>query len=343
MPVMSDEALNKALKQNEIHPLYLLYGEEVHLLKNSLGILLKKAVDPTFQNFNFQKFDGEGLSLQQLQTAYEALPMMADKKCITVKNWTIDKLGKADFDSFLEMLSPPNLSAVLVLYYTNNSFDPKKNSKFKKIHEIISKQGICCEFGFKSKSALRKAIAARCGKANTPVSSAVCDYFIDRCGSNFSILLHEIDKLIAYADGSEITKEMVDLLSVESIQSTAFDLSDAILQNEYSQAFSILEHLFFLRIEPVMILGALNMSFIDLYRIKSAQNMGLNSDQVIADFHYRSRYRITKLYKKTSQFSVERIRRCIRSLEKADRLLKSSKMENRFILEQMLGEMLTFQ
>ncbi len=75
--------------------------------------------------------------------------------------------------------------------------------------------------------------------------------------------------------------------------------------------------------------------------MKAAQLSGIGSDQVISDFHYRSKYQIQKLSQDVSRFSISQIRSCIASLEKADRLLKSSRLDNRIILEQMLGEMIS--
>lgn len=339
MPLLTDDALNKSIKSGERYPFYFLYGEETQLLQNTLALLLKKTVTPGFESFNLQRFDGERVTLNDVQTAYEALPMMAECKCVTVNDWNLDKLNKGDFDAFMNLLTNENPSTVLVLFYTNAAIDVAKSAKFKKICAIIEKKGVVCAFGLKDKATLRKALTSRCKKAGLVLPPAVCDAIIDRCGTSYGVLLNEMDKLISYAQDGEITMQAVELLCTESVQNTAFDLSNAVLQNNYARAFAILDRLFYLRMDPILMMGALNMSFIDLYRVKTAQTIGLSSDHVIADFHYRAKFRVTKLYKDVTRFSMEQIRHCICCLEKADRLLKSSKLDSRIILEQMLGEM----
>lgn len=340
MPILKEEDLNKSIRSESFYPVYLLYGSETYQIRKALQLLLKKAAPKTFAEFNLQKFDGETTSFNDLETAYEALPMMAERKCIVVKNWNFDKLAKNDLEKLVNLLENPNPSSIFIMYFTNQNADLKKNAKSKKICDIIGKIGAMTEFAQKDKASLRKILSDRCAKAGSKLPSAVCDKLIDWCGQDLSILMNETDKLISYAGNREITKQDVQGLCTQSIQGTAFDLSNAILQNNYQKAFSILDRLFSLRTEPLMILGALNMSFIDLYRLKAAQSMNLTADQVIHDFRYKSRYRMTKLYQSVSLFSMEQIRNCIESLVKADMLLKSSRLDNRIILEQMLGEMM---
>lgn len=341
MPIFSDDQLRREIKAQHLFPLYFFYGEEEHLKNNLLSLLLKKVVSPSFAEFNLQRFDGSGMSLNQLQTAYEALPMMAEYKAVTVKDWNLEKLSKSDFDQFCDMISSPNPSTVLILFYSSLDIDIKKSSKYKKVCAIIEKNGVVCDFPVRDKTTLKKTILERCAKQQVTISPVICEKIIDQCGTSLSVLLQETDKLIYHAGkGGEITKEDVLLLCTPSIQNTAFDLSNAILQHQYSKAFVILDRLLYLRIDPLFILGALNMSFTDLYRMKAAQSVRRSSEDVINDFQYRAKFRITKLYRTVSQFSISQIRGCIKSLEKADRLLKSSKLDSRIVLEQMLGEMI---
>lgn len=342
MPAVKDTKLGQMIKAGEFSPVYFLVGEESHLIRKTVGQILKKAVSPEMEQFNCQQFDGEKLLFNDLQTACGALPFMAERKCVTVKNWNPAKLPKADFDAFLKMLSDPNPSTILILFYTAALFDYKKDAKIKRVCAIIEKTGVVCEFALKDKATLRRAVNDRCKRAGVAIAPKLCDRLIEDCGSRFSVIMNEADKLIAYAgQGGEITPESMDMLGIPSVQNTAFDLSNAILKRDYNRAFTILDRLFYLRQEPVMIMGALNMSFIDLYRVKTAQASGCTGDDVIRDFHYRSKFRVQKLYRDSPGFSMEQIRACLESLEKADRLLKSSKMEGRLIMEQMLGEMMS--
>ncbi len=340
MATINDAELLKQVKSAELSPLYFFYGSEVYTMNHITNLIIKKSVGDSFTEFNLQQFDGESIELNDVFTAYEALPLMAQYKCVEVKNLNIDKLNKNDFDKLVSLLQNPNMSTVLILKFTNNSLDIKK-SKVKKVCDIITKNGTVCEFAPKSKTALKKLISDRCIRENVKISPVNCELIIDRCGSDIAVLFNETDKLISYmGNGNEITKEAIKLLCTESIQSSAFDLARAILQHNYDLAFNILTRLFSLRQEPLMILGALSSSFIDLYRIKSALNAGVGLKDIVKDFSYRSEYGLNRAYREAERFSTEQIRHCISSLLKADSLLKSSKLDDRLVLEKMLGEMM---
>lgn len=342
MPVIKDDSLIRSINQENFSSFYLLYGEETHLLHKALELLIKKVVDPSFETFNLRQFQGDTVSVLDLREAYESLPMMSRYKCVTVKNWNPDKLSKQDLDAFTDILTHPNPSTVLIFYHTDSEIDPKKNAKTKKIYDIIEKNGTVCEFSKKDRVTLKKIILNRCGQEQISIASDLCDRIIEQCSSQLSVILNETDKLIAYAkDKKVITAQDVDLLCVSSVQNTAFDLSNAILRRQYDAAFSILAKLYDLRMDPLMILGALSMSFVDLYRLKTAQLCGKNAAQVLHDFQYRSKYRIEKLSKDISKFSIEQIRGCLYSLQKADRLLKSSRLDSHIVMDQMLGEMMS--
>ena len=341
MPAVKEEKLNQMLRAGELAPVYFFYGREVQLMRDAVEKIVRAAVDPAFESFNLHRFQEEGLTTGELRTVYQTLPMLAGKQCVTVKNWNIDKLGKQELEELLALIADPNPAAVLVLYDTRQTVEPKKNAKYKKLLEAVEKAGVSTEFALKDRAALVRAITSRCKKAGVAIRTEVAGRLAEQCAMQYAVILNETDKLIAYAgEGGEITGRMLEQLGVSSVQNTAFDLSNAILKGQYARAFSILDRLFALRVEPVMILGALSGSFVSLYRVKAAREAGVSAAQVIADFHYRSKYQIQKLEQDVGRFSAGQIRACIEALEKADRLLKSSRMDNRAVLEQMMGEMI---
>lgn len=339
MPIITDQNLSNSIKSGEVFPFYFLYGDEIYLIKNIISKLTKKILVSGLENFNRQKFDNESFSINDFSSAYDQIPMMCDKKCILVKNLNMEKINKSDFNLLLQIFENQNESCIVIFYYTNPNIDKDKN--FKAIIKQIDKcNGIVCEFKLKDKATLRKTILSKCKKHNITIENNVIYSLIERCSSSYDILLNELEKIIQYCgENSQITMEMLNLLCVDTVENTAFDLSNQILKSNYDKAYSILDKLFYNQVKPTLIIGALNVSFIDMYRIKTAQSVLLSSSDVVSDFKYRSEYRITKLYSDVAKFSIEQIRHCLFCLEEADTLLKSSKVDSKIILEQMIGKM----
>ncbi len=355
MPFLEDAALFKQIKAGQLAPVYLLYGAEGYFVGSAVRQIEGKAVSPGMESFNLQRFDGAKADWNEIEDACEALPMMAERKCVTVKDADAEKLAKADLDRLMEMIASPNASTVLILY-TLSPVDIKKSSKWKKLAEAVARQGAVCEFAFQDKTTLRRALCERARKAHVSMDMETAGVLVERCSSSYSILQNELDKLIAYVQGKasggteafpagapapEITGKDVDDCCIRSIDSSAFDLAKSILSRNFDRAYHLLDELFYLRQEAIAILGALSMAFADLYRAKCAAASRISPDRMAADFKYPKNrmFAVKNAFRDVQAYSPEHIRTCIAALYEADRKLKSSRLDDRLILEQMLGEM----
>ncbi len=333
------ETLKKQLKQGQFSPVYLFYGAETKLLQDVVKKIVDLTVEPAFAPFNYQSFDEED-KMDQIQSACEALPMMAQRKAVVVRDVMIQSIGKNSQQRLLDLLDPPNPSTVLILYYTKEDYDPQKVAAGKKLIALVEKHGTVCRFDLKDKATLKKALLARCKAAYTPITMEVCELLIDRVGFSYSTLCNEIDKLIAYVDHREITAADVLSLSHEELQNTVFDLGNAIVERRAAAAFQILDRLLAQKVEPMALMGVLTMSLGDLYRAKVGQTAGKSPEEIASDFGYgRAKFRITKHSRLLSRCSVEQVRRQIQLLEQTNLALLSSKVDNRLLLEQMIGNM----
>lgn len=340
MPKVTDEALNKSLKAGDIQPIYLFYGEETRLLQNTVSRILDLVVEPAFEAFNLQKFE-EGCSAEELQTAYEALPMMAERKAVAVRDWDLGSANKAGQELVLSMLETPNPSTVLIFYYTDVEYDPAKKAASKKLLALAEKHGAVCAFRLKDKVTLKKALLARCKKAGVTMEPMVCDILLERCGLAYGQLQTELEKLVSYAGGGEITAKAVELLCAQTFQNTVFELSDAILRGQVDRAYHVLNHLLYQQVKPQQLIAPLTTSFGDLYRAKAGQAAGHSMQDVVDDFKYgRASFRITKHRAELSKYSMQQVRFCILKLEETNRLMFSTRADDQVLLEQMIGEML---
>jgi DNA polymerase-3 subunit delta len=343
MAFLSDTELIKNVRQNKIEPVYFLYGKELVLLEKSVDILVKKIVSGTMKSFNLQKFDSDKLTIEEIQNAAEALPMMAEKKCVLVNNLNVEKISASQNQALKSLLADIPSSTVLIFSITAFDVNLKKMPKFKSFADLISKHGTVTEFGLKDKRDLIKVLCERAEKQGCSLSSSVAGKIIDRCGQSLHVLYNELQKLCDYAGEGEITLGMVAQGTTESVESSAFDLSKAILRGDYDRSLHLLNELFYQRIEPVVILGALNLSFIDLYRAKCATMSGKKVQDILNDFGYKKNveFRVKNAVNDASKHSLSHLRTCINSLMDADQKLKSTGLDGKILLEQLVCKMLT--
>lgn len=341
MAYLTNTELSRSLRGGELFPIYFLYGKEMHQMEKCLSVIIKKTVGKTDSCFNFRQFDGTKDAVSDIVDAAEAYPVMAERKCVVVSNLNIESLNEKDYSLLKELVSDPPPATVLVFVHRGMEINPKKSNKYKTLLGLIEKTGVVTEFPFLSQSQLEKVLLDTAAKSGCQLSPYLACYLIDRCGDSLSVLLTELEKLCCYTGEGEITKEAVDLLAVKSVESSAFDLSKAILKREYSRSFRILDELFAQRLEPLAIMGALNMAFSDLYKAAVSRAEQIPAATVISDFNYKGRdFRLKNALRDVSAFSLTQIRACIAILSETDLLLKSSKTEDRVLLEMVIAKMI---
>ena len=86
------DELKADLKAETLKNAYIFYGEETYLRQSYLDQVREALVPAGFEEFNYHRLGGKGLSMQALQEAVEAMPMMAQHTMVVVTDLDIFKL-----------------------------------------------------------------------------------------------------------------------------------------------------------------------------------------------------------------------------------------------------------
>ena len=96
------------LAEGSVGSLYIFYGEEVYLREYYLGELRKQMVPAGFEEFNYHRLEGKGLTVQALTEVVEALPMMAERTLVIVTDYDIYKQGEEQRERLIALLESQN-------------------------------------------------------------------------------------------------------------------------------------------------------------------------------------------------------------------------------------------
>lgn len=340
MPAISDAQLKKDLSQENFGPLYLLYGEEKHVLKLAAKRLMKKAVDGQFPDFNFNEFTHEA-SVDAISDAAEALPMMAGRKCVAVSDFNVEEKNAVELGKLYELLENPPPATVLIFYYPTLEFEAKKSAKWKKLIKTAEARGFSLEYPLRTAAELNKILIQDAQKQGSVLSKQNAARIIEYAGADLKTLLSENAKLCAFSDGGEITREMVEDMVTKTMETTSFILAAALVSGEYEKAYACIDQLFYQREEPVMILSALSASYVDLYRVKAALQSGKPATAPAQYGAYKGReFRLSKAERSLRGVSLAALRKSIEILLQTDTALKSSKADARILLDSMVARLL---
>lgn len=340
MPAITELELKKELDKNQIRPLYFLYGEEKYLLKKAARRIMKKSGNQDFPEFNMNEFSDDA-GVDSISDAVEALPMMAERKCVAVSDFNLDAKNTTELAKLTELLTNLPETTALIFYYPTMEMSIKKTAKLKKVFEAVQGEGCVVEFKHRSSSDLAKLLINQAEKQGCSLSRQNAGKIVEYVGMDIQSLMSELAKLTAYADGSEITADIIEKLVSKNLDTTVFVLSNAVTSGSYERAYECMDQLFKDREEPVAILSALSSVYIDMYRVWTARREGLPPKSASEYGEYRGReFRLTKADRSLSDISGNSIYKSLKILLETDIALKSSKVKPRILMDSLIARLL---
>ena len=333
---MTETALRQQLKEGP-RGLYVLYGEESYLTEQYARLIARQTVDEAADAFNLHRFDGQTLSLEQLEETVEALPLMAERKAVLVRD--MDVAGE-DTERLIAMFS--ELPEDCVLVFWQMTVQPDKKKGWQAFLKAAEKHGTVVCFDRKTPGDVVKLLVAGAKRRGCTLSPADARYMLEQAGNDLNLLLNELEKLCALATEGVITRESIDVVGTKNLEARVFDLSKAIFRGNCQQAFSLLQQLFIQREEPLAVLGALSSAYADLYRARVAQAGGGSVEALAAAFPkaYKGKeFRLRNALREGSRLDTTALRKALEVLAAADRGLKTGG-DGRVQLEQAVARLL---
>lgn len=341
MPEITESDLKKQIEKSNFSSLYLLYGEEKYLVGRYAGKLIAKAKGTAFEDFNLQRFDGGDVSVDTIAAAAEALPFMAERKCVSVSDLNVESLRAGELNKLEELIASVPATTVLVLSLPTLVVNPKKDRKWKKFIDLVNRNGCSLECKRRTGTELEKLLCAGAAKRGCDLSRQNAGRVISYSGNDLQTLYNELEKLCAFVGAGEITAQSIDRLVTRNLEARVFDLSKAIVSGAYDRAYGILDLLFDQNEEPVGVLAVLSAAYLDLYRVRIAVQGGFSATEPAKYFDYaRKEFRLTNAERDARRLSVPVLRASLQALLKADTALKSARGNRRIVMEKLIAELL---
>ena len=349
MPQADGKAVEKQIKSGQLSNIYYIYGADVAAVERLTKKLIKAAVGDN-EEFALNRIEGRNLDPSQLRDMSEMMPMMSEYNCILVNDFNCEEQREDTVKQVLETIKELPSQTVLIFNVTGFEIKTRYDSKVrarvvadknKKLVSAADKAGTVVEFPLRTPVELAKDIAASVSARGGAIFLDTARELAERCLSDPLTIKNEIDKLCVYADGREITVEMLDSLVHRQSGITVFNLADAVASFNRRQAFDALDELMADKDNRGFVFANISNAFLDLYRVTLARQSGRGSDQVVQDFGYYSRaFAIERLYKNGRRISLKRLRECLRILRDTGELMNSTGGDEKIILEEMLTKML---
>lgn len=317
------------IKNNTYKKVYLLFGEEVYLIRNCLAALKKGIFGDSPDDVNYTYFDGSrGYNVTELKELCETLPFFADHRMIVVENSGLFK-AESGFAEFL-----PQIADTTVLVIVESSVD-----KRSVLYKAVVKEGYACEFATPEPDMLINFAVNRLGSNGKKISSADIKYLVDSVGGDMYNLVSELDKVTDYVgEGTVITRGDIDAVCSMQIENRLFDLVDALVGRDRKTAMKIYFDLIALREQPLGLLRIMMKQYMRLLSVRDEIDRGGSDSDIGAAIHTSTwiarKYRA--LLKDTRRASLSKAIRLCTDTEEA---IKSGNLEEGAGMEILLANL----
>lgn len=281
--MLNDKTLKSSLETGSLLPVYLIAGDDIYLKKQALDRIIKAVVEPD-DEMNLLRFE-YGVDLQQVYDELNGFPLMADKKCVVLSEFDIDSAPKAELEKLFELASDPYDTSVFVLYFGTYEVDFKKSDKVKKLISCVeSSGGAVVRLDHKTPEELSRYLCASAKKQNCLLSAQNASYIIEICSPDINFLSNEITKLCAFVKEGEITREIIDKVCVKSVEASVYDLSSKIINGDTAGAMKLIDELYYMNSDTVIVFYNISSAFVDMYRAFLAKSENKNPEALASKF-----------------------------------------------------------
>lgn len=212
--------------------LFLFHGEDNYSSSQKLRNWQKHFVQK-FGDSDLEVLEGKKLDLSNFTTNLEAMPFLSEKRLIILRDFIANNKTE-QHERITPLLSKIPDFSVLVFLETG------KVDKRLKIYKQINKFGKVEEFTAIEPDKICDWIINKAKSENTPISYKAANYFSQVCPMEMWNINNEYEKLKTFANGEEISTEMVEKVVTPSLTASIFKLTDSMAIKDHRQAIQTL-------------------------------------------------------------------------------------------------------
>jgi len=248
------DSLNSSLKTGQLGNFYIFHGVERYLLERSLRSLRALLCPEGLDSFNYRRYEGKVLTIEELEDAVDTFPVFADRTLVEIHDFDIFKHeAKEHLSNILKDL-PDHVCLVLVY----NTIEYKPDGR-QKINKEILKHASVIDFVVQDQDKLIKWIKRHYHDAGKNISTIDAEYLAFITGGLMATLDGEIEKTAAYAKSESVTRKDIDTVVTPILDTVAYKLTDALITHNNKLALHILDELFQLREAPHKLIYSISL------------------------------------------------------------------------------------
>lgn len=304
---------------------YLLYSSDGAILNKEINDLEKKLdiSDTDIIYYNIDDIDG-------IINEASTIGMFSLNKFIIINmdSYFKDKKNIPNINLLENYFDSYNSNSYLVFVCNSDSIDSRK-----KIVNLIKKYGIVKKLEVND-NYLNDYFNNYLKDNGYKINNGDVVYFINRVGNNINNVTNELDKLMLYKINDKIiNRNDIDLLTVENIDDSIYDLVNCILKNDNEKAIKLYNNFIDNGMDVNQIVAIVAAQIRLLYQVKRLYNSGKSNDEIAKILEFKSVYRVKYLLSDSYYYSESDLVKYLSKLADIDNAIKTSNGDGNMLMQ----------
>lgn len=304
---------------------YLLYSNDGAILNKEINDLEKKLdiSDNDIIYYNIDDIDG-------IINEASTIGMFSLNKFIIINmdSYFKDKKDIPNINLLENYFDSYNSNSYLVFVCNSDSIDSRK-----KIVNLIKKYGIVKKLEVND-NYLNDYVNNYLKDNGYKINNGDVVYFINRVGNNINNVTNELDKLMLYKINDKIiNRNDIDLLTVENIDDSIYDLVNCILKNDNEKAIKLYNNFIDNGMDVNQIVAIIAAQIRLLYQVKRLYNSGKSNDEIAKILEFKSVYRVKYLLSDSYYYSESDLVKYLSKLADIDNAIKTSNGDGNMLMQ----------
>lgn len=304
---------------------YLLYSGDGAILNKEINDLEKKLdiSDNDIIYYNIDDIDG-------IINEASTIGMFSLNKFIIINmdSYFKDKKDIPNINLLENYFDSYNSNSYLVFVCNSDSIDSRK-----KIVNLIKKYGIVKKIEVND-NYLNDYVNNYLKDNGYKINNGDVVYFINRVGNNINNVTNELDKLMLYKINDKIiNRNDIDLLTVENIDDSIYDLVNCILKNDNEKAIKLYNNFINNGMDINQIVAIIAAQIRLLYQVKRLYNSGKSNGEIAKILEFKSVYRVKYLLSDSYYYSESDLVKYLSKLADIDNAIKTSNGDGNILMQ----------
>ena len=318
------------LRDGEPGPLYFLHGRERYLLDRAVDLLRARVLDPRTKDFNYELFYGKEAGAARIVQAARTLPMMARRRMVLVRD--AEEMKADELGGLIPYVSDPAPETCLV-------FVGEKIDQRLKFFTAFKKHGTLVKLDPLYERQLPEFVRGEARARGVTLAPDAVQLVVDEIGAELGQLADAVERLAIYVGArKQVTADDVVEVVATTRQRNVFELANAVGEGSRARALTVLASMLGARESGVRIVAMLARHLRQLWMAQEllaggAGKMDLASALGIPPFF------VDGIADQARRFSRARFAQMHDALYRADKNLKSSRLDDARLLEGLVLEL----